>query len=616
MPRAKNSKLSWQRKALYALFTTVAFFIGLELLLAGFGLKPITSDQDPLVGFDGSVSLLEEVRDSDDQAYMVTRDSKLVWFNPQGFAKVKKPGTKRVFCLGGSTTYGRPYSDSTSFCGWMRELLPLVDASVEWEVINAGGISYASYRVVAVMQELAQYQPDLFVVYSGQNEFLEERTYESLLRRGTWRNELDGLVASTRTYALLERFIPVRLHEKQWQSREILSSEVNERLNHTIGPADYQRDPVWAANVVEHYRINLHRMVQLAQEVGAGLLFVVPASNEKDCSPFKSQPKYQSSLAEIAQEDQVDFLRQEVAGDPLNADLHFRLGEVLFESEDYATAEIAFREAIEQDVCPLRATQAIQQSLREVCKATSTACLDFDQLLREKSAVELGHRILGKEYFLDHVHPTMEVHFDLAVWIIQDLQAAGYVAANDLKAPPLSAQMEARRQEVLSSLNQREHGVALRNLAKVLHWSGKFDLAADRASDALDLLVNDPESRFVLADSLKNTAERERAKIQYELLMQDTPNYARAYLPYGELLVSMGERERGLEYLLQAVMLEPNNAYANLQLGKFYVQQRDWRLAAEALSQALQIDPENRETRRLLDICSQGLRAVENPVVQ
>ena len=83
--------------------------------------------------------------------------------------------------MGGSTTYGRPFDDATSFCGWLRELLPVADPSRQWELINAGGISYASYRVAALMEELADYQPDVFIVYSGQNEFLERRTYSGII---------------------------------------------------------------------------------------------------------------------------------------------------------------------------------------------------------------------------------------------------------------------------------------------------------------------------------------------------------------------------------------------------------------------------------------------------
>jgi len=37
------------------------------------------------------------------------------------------------------------------------ELLPEADKSKKWEVINAGGISYASYRVARVMEELLEF---------------------------------------------------------------------------------------------------------------------------------------------------------------------------------------------------------------------------------------------------------------------------------------------------------------------------------------------------------------------------------------------------------------------------------------------------------------------------
>ena len=109
--------------------------------------------------------------------WLVTAQNKRGYFNVQGFPQVKAPGTYRIFTLGGSTTYGRPYDDKTSFSGWLREFLPMADSQRNWEVINAGGISYASYRVAHLMEELVNYQPDLFIIYTGHNEFLEERTY-------------------------------------------------------------------------------------------------------------------------------------------------------------------------------------------------------------------------------------------------------------------------------------------------------------------------------------------------------------------------------------------------------------------------------------------------------
>jgi hypothetical protein len=100
--------------------------------------------------------------------------------------------------MGGSTTYGHPYEDPTSFCGWLRELLNAAAPDHRWEVVNAGGISYASYRVALLMEELAGYQPDLFIIYSGHNEFLERRSYPQISRcRG--RFGVGALASQTRT---------------------------------------------------------------------------------------------------------------------------------------------------------------------------------------------------------------------------------------------------------------------------------------------------------------------------------------------------------------------------------------------------------------------------------
>ena len=57
----------------------------------------------------------------------------------------------------------------------------MADPTPHWEVINAGLLSYGSYRVAMVMEELITYEPDLFIVYTGHNEFLERRTYKEII---------------------------------------------------------------------------------------------------------------------------------------------------------------------------------------------------------------------------------------------------------------------------------------------------------------------------------------------------------------------------------------------------------------------------------------------------
>lgn len=622
MGQSVGSRLSVRRKLWFSGLTLVGFLLGLELALSVAGVQPVTDTRDPFVGFVGAVSLLEESHELDGSTSMVTRPSKQVWFNSQKFPAVKPKGTRRVFCVGGSTTFGRPYSDSTSFCGWLREFLPVVDSSCQWEVINAGGVSYASYRVAAVMEELAAYEPDLFIIYTGQNEFLEDRTYGDILNRSSVLLQLQSVLAKTRVYALADQMVGVKVHasdhDEVVDGRATLPGEVDERLNHTIGPVDYVRDDAWRAKVVRHFEVNLRRMIQLGRQSGAQVVFVSPSSNARDCSPFKSESTGLAERGFTAEELRLvqqavgasakvrsteatsgvstDLLAKAVRLDPRNADLHYRLGQALFAEGNYAQAEVEFGRAVQEDICPLRAAEDLQLTLQRVTSEEQVTLVDFDGLLRAKSVAELGHACLGEEYFVDHVHPTIDVHRQLAIWIVKALQEQSYVGGDDVAGAELQMQFEEVAKRVLVNIDETQHGVALRNLAKVLHWSGKFEEASRRASDALELLRNDPESRFVLADCLKNLGNPDEAQMQYLFLLQDHPNYARAYLPYGELLMQKGEQEAALDYLMMAALNQPNNTYAHLTLGKLCMQMERWQNAVDCFVIADKLYPNHPET--------------------
>ncbi len=134
------------KKVIFGSSVTCAVFFLLEGLLAVVGVRATVETHDLFVGFASSLPLYVEKVDTDGQVVMATAQNKLAYFNDQSFLRNKPAGTYRIFCLGGSTTYGRPYNDATSFPGWLRQLLPIVDTESNWEVINAGGIVFRPGR--------------------------------------------------------------------------------------------------------------------------------------------------------------------------------------------------------------------------------------------------------------------------------------------------------------------------------------------------------------------------------------------------------------------------------------------------------------------------------------
>ena len=265
----KPPQLSWRKKACFALTATVLGLALLEGLLAVAGIVPLSRTDDPFVGFDHQP--LFERRDTTPPSFE-TRPQKLPWFNDQSFPAEKSPRTLRIFCLGGSTTYGRPYRDATSFSGQLRKLLQLALPGQSIEVINAGGVSYASYRVERLCRELMRHQPDAVIVYTGHNEFLEQRTYAPLKEMSQWRRRATGWLSHTRIFAAMHRASAAPLAPAN------LSSEVEAMLDGVVGLEAYQRENLHREEVLAHFRWNLRRLAQRTSDANVPLVLVAPAA--------------------------------------------------------------------------------------------------------------------------------------------------------------------------------------------------------------------------------------------------------------------------------------------------------------------------------------------------
>ena len=291
----------------------------------------------------------------------------------------------------------------------MREYLPLADAAHSWQVINCGGISYASYRVAALMEELVRYEPDLFVVYSAHNEFLERRTYAEMFERSAASLQIQAVLSHTRTYAIADRLI----HGEPAKPSNLLSAEVDEILNHTIGPSDYHRDPKWRGQVLAHYEFNLKLMVAIARRVNCKIVFVTPASNERNCSPFKSE--FAEHATEVQQSDILELLaradRAAASSEfetaiatltkatrlaPELAEAHYRLGKLLMQAQRYDEAHTEFMVALNEDVCPLRAVDEITAAIRKVGSELNVPIVDFEKTTTGVMPARTRSSVLGR----------------------------------------------------------------------------------------------------------------------------------------------------------------------------------------------------------------------------
>ena len=122
-------------------------------------------------------------------------------FNDQSFSAHKKADGLRIFCLGGSSSFGLPWGADTAFTGVLGDVLAKAHPDRQIEAVNASGISYAMHRLRILSEEILRYDPDILVIYSGHNEFVEPAFYEAMKNRSAGRNWLEYALARSHVYS-------------------------------------------------------------------------------------------------------------------------------------------------------------------------------------------------------------------------------------------------------------------------------------------------------------------------------------------------------------------------------------------------------------------------------
>lgn len=441
---------SWRRAILFrglAVLLGVLPFLVIELGLRAFGLGRPDWHDDPFVGFS-AVRPLFELNDSGER-FEIAR-SKRTHFYPESFATRKEPNEFRIFCIGDSTVQGNPWTTETSFTTWLEISLNAAEPARRWDVINCGGISYASYRLVPILEEVLRYQPDLVIVHCSHNEFLEDRTYGDLKRTPRWLWRLHEDVSRLRLLNVLRSMTskPNRSlvtntgGESVTESdgkRSVMTAEVEALLDYRGGLEVYHRDAAWQRAVITHYEFNLRRMTLIARQAGVPLILMNPACNLRDSPPFKVEHRAGLTERERQQWDDLwtqarrqyasqpveamRLLREALAIDDQHAGLHYDLAKCYDSLSQHNDARAEYTLAKELDVCPLRILQPMNDIVRQVGIDTHTTVVDvralFDRLSRDG--------IPGDDWFADHVHPTIPGYQRVADELADELVRLGRV---------------------------------------------------------------------------------------------------------------------------------------------------------------------------------------------
>ena len=437
----KSNSVPRRRRRWLALLLGFGVLLIVESLfhLAGWGEEDL--GVDPFVGFEGVQPLF--VLENDGRRWSVPK-VRQEYFRPESFAATKPANQFRVFVLGGSTVQGRPYAIETAFSTWLELTLPLTDPSRDWECVNCGGVSYASYRLAPILEEiLARHQPDLIVLYLGHNEFLEDRAYDQAGRFGSlvaWGHQL---ASHSRVYRSARTAWAAR---RPTTPKHRMSVEVDTLLDHEGGLGSYRRDDDWRQGVVAHFRYNIARMLRQCRSARVPVVLCNPVANLKDCPPFKFDAGGELEARwnalkrnpQASAASRVEALRRLLRDAPRHAGLHYHVAKSLDAIGEHRDALSHYRIAKDEDLCPLRILESMRAVLREEAERHGAIWVDVASEFQQRSEPEA----VGERWMIDHVHPSIPGHQLIAQTILERLIETGLIA------PPTSADayQKARRE--------------------------------------------------------------------------------------------------------------------------------------------------------------------------
>jgi len=592
--------MSWKRPV-FALVAVMLFFGVAELVLWVAGVESLISRRDPFQGFSGTLDVFE--LNEDDETYRTPPRAVAHSFNYQQFAAAKPEDGYRIFVLGGSSAQGFPWGGQLAFTSLLGAALQESWPDRTIEAVNAAAMSYGSHRLRILASELAGYQPDLFIVFGGHNEFVERRFYERILDRPAQLDAVRAQLYRSRVFSLMTDLLERAPDEvdkaepEAGSTGELLGLDVQREYSVDVAVAE-------RVEVERHFDENLRAIVAIAREAGARVVLCTVPSNIREWVPNQSLfddevsfDERQSALAllddarEALERGDAEAalipLAQAAAISPNYAETHYLLGRALDAQGRVEDSRAAYARARDLDAQPARASSELNEILRRVAAEEGTVLLDLDAAFTEASPDGL----VGFDLLEDYVHPKPKGHRLIAreLWrVIQEEGLPGEARGAD---PAEFDQALERRGLAVEPTANESNPSWLFNLAVVLEKQGLDEQAIQKYRACLALDPRYFVAQFNLGRLLFRHGRYRMAASHYSMALDVQPDYVRAMVGLGESLRRVDLAPDAERVLRHATTVDPQSADAWGSLGGVLSQVGRYEEAEVAFRRAMELDP-------------------------
>ncbi|MBU0678614.1 MAG: tetratricopeptide repeat protein [Verrucomicrobia bacterium] len=543
----------------------------------------------------------------------------------------KDPEEIRIFVLGGSAAQGDPDPDF----GVSRVLQLLLEAAYPdrpVRVINAAITAINSHVVREIAHDCLLCNPDVLIVYMGNNEVLGPYGPGSIFGDfvpGTAYVRASAAVKKTKIGQGLSHLVFGSRDAKMshWRGLEMFSEK------------QVRHDDARLEKVYTSFRRNLESIA--AQAKDRNVLFCTVATDLAGTPPFMSAHAHGISAEDLklwesefeqgkdreADEDwpaALDHYRKAEEIDGEYAELYYRSGRCLERQGQYSEARQQYVRARDLDSLRFRADSRINEIIRHVAGGRGNNHLvmaDVEQALSDASA----HGLPGSDLFYEHVHFNFAGTYAAAVAMYSAMLKNGFVPELG-REPELPSLEECERRLAFTPLdqnrvlgqvfkrlvnppfsNQAYHDEKLEEIRRAGGQLGSFD-RLDRLPESLEIydyaLRINPDDWVIRenhAELLRLAGRYAEAEKEYRRVLKVVPHRQETRLNTALATVAQGRVDHAMQTLeSKALQIPYERSAAFTQMGIELLKTGQTYMAAQLLVKALHHDPASVEAHHNL----------------
>jgi len=343
--------------------------------------------------------------------YFYNNPSRPGYAEQSSFIMPKPANTIRIFLIGESAAKGYPQPKNLSMSSFFQAMLSDLKPGKIIEVINLGTTAVASFPIVYMVRDALKYDPDLFISYTGNNEFFGAYGTASINSTG---------IFPPWTLPVLRWLNGLAIVQAVYELTGNSGDENRTLMEQMIKQIKIPYDASIREDAAENLRYSLGEIAGEVKSANVELILCTTASNESGLEPLGEE-----DLNSLSREkkDKLDKLLKEGKGlisqnpdmaleklitalsiAPEHAGVNFYLAKAYAALGEMTKARRHFLAARNFDTMPWRPVDMTESAIRDISRSHGTVLCDIANLFRDSSS----SGATGGDLMDDHVHLSLK----------------------------------------------------------------------------------------------------------------------------------------------------------------------------------------------------------------